>query len=83
MLALPKYQSKWLAEHLGHTMAVHERYYRQSMDSVELAKMTKVMYLADHCKMHLAKGMDMDSMDTIISKELFFQDVTPADYDVC
>ena len=68
VLSLPKYQKQWVAEHFGHTMAIHEKFYRQSLDSVELTKITKIMYLADHCKMHLVKGMDIDSVDAFLRK---------------
>lgn len=34
VMALPKYQKNWVAEHLGHTMAVHGKHYRYSYKKI-------------------------------------------------
>lgn len=82
VMALPKYQTEWVAEHLGHSLAVHRKFYRQSLDSVEIAKISKLMYLADHGKMNQVKGMTLDSVDTFLSTEEVFSSVTTDDYKV-
>ena len=81
-MSLPKYQNKWVAQHLGHSPEVHLKHYRQSLDSVELAKISKLMYLVDHCKMKDAVGKDLDSIDELLAKEDIFKSVTQEDYDV-
>ncbi len=82
VMALPKYQSKWVAGHLGHSMEIHAKYYRQNLDSVGLAKISKIMYLTDHGKMHEVIGKDLDSIDQFLSKEELFKGIGPEDYSV-
>lgn len=72
MMALPKYQLNWVADHLGHNLEIHRKYYRQPIDSVETAKITKLMYLVDHCKMQHVQGMDLDTVDEYLSKDNMF-----------
>ena len=68
VMALPKYQMKWVAEHLGHNLEVHAKYYRQSIESVEVAKISKLMYLVDGANMQNLKGMDLDTIDEFIDE---------------
>ena len=82
VMALPKYQNNWVAQHLGHTPEVHLKYYRGALDSVELAKISKLMYLVDHCQMKNAVGKDLNTIDEFIQKEDVFKSVEEADYDV-
>ena len=82
VMALPRYQHQWVAQHLGHTEAVHEKFYRQSLDSVEVAKISKLMFLVDHCKMNQVQGMDLDNIDTFLEKEDVFKSVDKTDYAV-
>lgn len=63
VMALPKYQLQWVADHLGHNMEVHAKYYRQSIESVETAKIAKLMYMIDNQKLKDLKGRDLDSID--------------------
>lgn len=60
---------KWVAEHLGHNLEVHAKYYRQPIESVEVAKVAKLMYLVDTKKMRHLKGKDLDTID-----EFYYQD---------
>ena len=82
VMALPKYQLNWVAEHLGHNLEIHKKYYRQSIDTVETAKLTKLMFLADHGKMDDVRGMNLDTIDTYLSKDELFNHVHLADYEV-
>jgi len=36
-------EREWLAEHLGHSMAVHKSHYRLQEPVVELAKLSKLL----------------------------------------
>ena len=79
-MALPKYQLNWVASHLGHNLDVHKQYYRQPLDSVEVAKISKLMFLADHCKMNNVKGLNLDSVDEFLDGDKLFQSIVPGDY---
>lgn len=81
VMALPKYQTKWVAEHLGHSLEVHGKHYRQSLDTVEVAKISKLMYLVDHCKMNSVQGMNLDSIDNYLEKEDIMKSVNADDYE--
>jgi hypothetical protein len=80
-MELPKHQKQWVADHLGHSMAVHGQFYRLPMDSVETAKITKLMYLIDHCKMSQVKGMDLNQVDDVLEGEIFLGNTEKQDYD--
>lgn len=82
VLALPKYQLSWVADHLSHDLSIHKKHYRQESDSVELTKIAKLMYLVDHDKMHEVVGKDLDSIDEFLSKEEIFKDIDVDDYEV-
>lgn len=56
--------------------------YRQSLDSVETAKISKLMFLVDHCKMNQVQGMDLDTVEAFLEKDVLFQSVAPDDYEV-
>ena len=60
VMDLPKYQKQAVADHPKHTMATHCRYYRMPMDSIEVTKITKLMYLMDHCQINEARGMSLN-----------------------
>lgn len=83
VMALPKYQLNWVAEHLGHSREVHDKYYKQSLDSVEIAKISKLMFLVDHCKMNAVQGMNLDNVDTFLENDDIFKSVNPSDYEGC
>ena len=83
VLALPKYQLSWVADHLGHNLTIHKKHYRMQSDSVELTKVAKLMYLVDNNLMSNVVGKDLDSIDEFLSKEQIFSSVNENDYDVC
>ena len=80
MMELPKHQKAWVAEHLGHSLEIHGKFYRMPLDSVETAKITKLMYLIDHCKMNEVRGLNLDEVDTVISRDNIIQSCEEKDY---
>ena len=80
MMELPKYQKSWVAEHLGHSLEIHGKYYRMPLDSVETAKITKLLYLIDHCKMNEVRGLNLNEVDTVISRDRILQSSEESDY---
>ena len=76
-MALPKYQKKWVADHLGHTQKIQDLYYKQSLDSIETAKISKLMFLVDHCRVSAAAGDDLDTIDRFINEDELAQAVDP------
>jgi hypothetical protein len=79
--ALPKYQMEWVAQHLSHDLTTHKKHYRQQSDSVELAKISKLMYLVDNNKIHSVVGKDLDTVGEFLSKEDIFKNVDSDDYE--
>lgn len=69
VMALPKYQKKWIANHLGHSQKIQDLYYRQSLDSIETAKIAKLMFLVDHCRVSAAAGDNLDTIDRFITHD--------------
>ncbi len=67
---------------MKRTVSRHHKFYRQALDSVEIAKISKLMYLVDHGKMHEVKGMDLDSIDGFLRTEDLFKGIDETDYDV-
>ena len=81
MMELPKHPKAWVAEHLGHSLDVHGKYYRMPLDSVETAKITKLMYLMDHCKMNEVRGLNLNEVDTVITRDRILQCTDERDYE--
>ena len=61
-LDLPQNQRVWVADFLGHDLNVHDKYYRMHTDAVNLAKMTKLLYIADKGKV---KDAYLENLDTL------------------
>ena len=61
-LDLPQNQRVWVADFLGHDLNVHDKYYRMHTDAVNLAKMTKLLYIADKGKV---KDTYLENIDTL------------------
>ena len=51
-----------MADFLGHDLNVHDKYYRMHTDAVNLAKMTKLLYIADKSKV---KDAYLENLDTL------------------
>ena len=61
-LDLPQNQRVWVADFLGHDLNVHDKYCRMHTDAVNLAKMTKLLYIADKGKV---KDAYLENLDTL------------------
>ena len=61
-LDLPQNQRVWVADFLGHDLNVHDKYYRMHTDAVNLAKITKLLYIADKGKV---KDANLENLDTL------------------
>lgn len=67
MFALGEHQAQWLAEHLGHSMAVHHQHYRLPSSTLEKAKVAKLLMAVDSGKSSNFVGRTLDeiSLDEI------------------
>ena len=81
VMQLPKYQKEWMATHLGHNLDIHKRFYRMPMESIETAKVAKALYLMQENKMHRARNLNLDTIDTILTQEDVFGGVSVEDYE--
>lgn len=48
MLDISESEMRWLGEHMGHSMDVQKRFYRQTDSTVELTKVAKLLIAADN-----------------------------------
>ena len=63
MLSLSEQESVWMFKHLGHSMNVHEMFYRQHSDVLEKAKVAKLLILADSGKMENFLGKKLEDIN--------------------
>ena len=68
-LDLPQHQRQWVANFLGHDLAVHDKYYRMHTDAVCLAKMTKLLCLVDSGKLKDSYQMNLDTIQPTLEDE--------------
>ena len=61
-LNLPQHQRTWVADFLGHDLRVHDKYYRMHTDAVNLAKVTKLLYMVDSGELEDAYSKDVDTI---------------------
>ena len=61
-LNLPQHQRTWVGDFLGHAFGVHDKYYRMHTDAVNLAKVTKLLYMVDSDKPEDAYSKDLDTI---------------------
>ena len=45
------------------------KFYRMPLDAVETAKITQLMYLIDHSKMNEGQRLNLNEVDTVISRD--------------
>ena len=62
ILNLLQHQRTWVADFVGHDLRVHHKYYRMHTDAVNLAKITKLLYMVDSCKLEDAYSKDLDTI---------------------
>ncbi len=63
ILSLKEEELEWLANHLGHDIKTHRNYYRLPHNSVELAKISKLLYLSTSGNLQILQGCSLDSID--------------------
>ena len=49
-LNLPEHQTTWVADFVDHDLRVHDKYYRMHTDAVNLAIVTKLLYMVNSGK---------------------------------
>ena len=59
----------WLSKHLGHTVAVHRRHYRQHTGTIEVGKITKILHSSQQGTLHTQRGKNFDTMDVPFTPE--------------
>lgn len=52
-----------LARHMGHELAVHQKFYRLQEDVIELAKISKLLLLIDGGKVNEFKNKNLDDIE--------------------
>lgn len=57
-----KNELEWLANHMGHTLSVHRKYYRLQEQTLELAKVSKLLIAADCGMVHRYAGKTLDDI---------------------
>lgn len=63
VLDLSSQQMEWVATHLGHSMDVERTYYRVMSNSIEKAKIAKLLLLADHGSIDKYHGKKLDDIN--------------------
>jgi hypothetical protein len=56
-------QQKWIVDHLGHTLDVHDLHYRATLDVIERVDIAKLLLAMDMNKLHLLKGRKIGDID--------------------
>lgn len=59
---LAENEMDWLARHLGHDIRIHREFYRMHESSVELAKISKLLYASEKGDIHLHAGGKLDDI---------------------
>lgn len=62
MLDLKENEVAWVADHMGHTVAVHEKYYKLPSDTIEIAKVGKMLYALEKGLSNFA-GKSIDEIE--------------------
>ena len=63
MLDLKDNEVGWVLKHLGHSMNVHENYYRMMHSVIERAKVAKLLILSDMGKVGEYAGKNIDQIN--------------------
>ena len=53
---------KWLANHMGHDVNIHENVYRLHDSTIELAKVSRLLMAVDSGRMQEFSGKTMDQI---------------------
>jgi len=60
--ALTKGELKWLANHMGHELNIHETVYRLQDSTIELAKVSRLLMAVDSGRMQDFAGKSLDQI---------------------
>ncbi|KAJ8034113.1 hypothetical protein HOLleu_20819 [Holothuria leucospilota] len=63
VLGLKENELEQLANHMGHDIKIHREYYRLPQECLMLAKVSKLLLLADKGELHKFKGKSLDEID--------------------
>jgi len=63
ILAMDKHEREWLANHLSHSVAVHDHYYRLPSNAVELAKISKLLLITERGNLHQHQGQSIAALN--------------------
>jgi hypothetical protein len=61
--ALTEMDFDWLARHLGHDVRVHREFYRLHESTVELAKISKLLFAVDHGSIDQLAGKSLADLN--------------------
>ena len=56
-------QQRYITEHLGHSLNVHDLYYRATSDVIERLDMAKILMLLDNGNIGNYKGRRIENID--------------------
>lgn len=62
MLDLKDVELQWVVKHLGHSMEVHQTYYRCLESVIERAKVAKLLILCDEGQLAKYSGKRLDEV---------------------
>lgn len=62
---LTKGELKWLANHMGHELNIHETVYRLQDSTIELAKVSRLLMAVDSGRMQEFAGKTLDQIQLI------------------
>jgi hypothetical protein len=62
VMNLAEHEMDWLARHLGHDIRIHREFYRMHESSVELTKISKLLYASEKGQIHLQAGAKLDDI---------------------
>ena len=80
-LNLPQHQMTWVADFLGHVLKFHDTYYKMHTDAVNLAKVTKLLYVVDSGKLENAYAKDLDTIQPTLEDGVLVDSVRFAGFE--
>lgn len=63
VLNLNSGELEWVCNHLGHDVNIDRNYYRLQTGVVEIAKVSKLLLVAEQGKLHKFKGQTLEQVD--------------------
>lgn len=70
LLGLTENELEQLATHMGHNIQVHREYYRLPQETLLLAKMSKLLGIAEKGELHKHKGKSLEEIELTTENEL-------------